>query len=67
MDGAFSAHGPARDGAFYLTALTDGHSLWRQGLPVRALSLSADLSAQANPISRLPCARRIIRKNCERR
>lgn len=46
--GALSAHGPARDGAFYLTALTYGHFLWQRGLAARAIlcldrALGADL------------------------
>ncbi len=45
---ALSAHGPARDSAFYLTALTYGHYLWLRGLPSRAIlkldrALGADL------------------------
>lgn len=45
---ALSAHGAARDAAFYLTALTYGHYLWQQGLSARALlcldrALGADL------------------------
>ena len=45
---ALSAHGPARGGAFYLTALTYGHFLWQRGLAARAIlkldrALGADL------------------------
>ena len=35
--GALSAHGPARDADFYLTALTYGHYLWQRGLAARAV------------------------------
>lgn len=35
--GALSAHGPARDGAFYLTTLTYGHFLWQRGQAARAI------------------------------
>jgi hypothetical protein len=46
--GALTAHGPARDGAFYLTALHYAHYLWRRGLAARAIlkldrALGADL------------------------
>ena len=34
-----AVHGEARDAAFYATALTYAQSLWRQGLPARALLL----------------------------
>jgi len=45
---ALSAHGPVRDGTFYLTALTYGHYLWQRGLASRAVlkldrALCADL------------------------
>lgn len=45
---ALSAHGPARDAAFYLTALTYAHYLWQRGLAARAIlkldrALGADL------------------------
>lgn len=45
---ALSAHGPVRDSAFYLTALTYAHYLWLRGLPSRAIlkldrALGADL------------------------
>ncbi len=45
---ALSAHGFARDGAFYLTALTYGHFLWQNGQAARAIlkldrALLADL------------------------
>lgn len=45
---ALSAHGPAREAAFYLTALTYAHYLWQHGLAARALlkldrALGADL------------------------
>ena len=44
--GALSAHGAARDGAFYLTALTYGQYLWQRGLAARAiLSLDRAFSA----------------------
>ncbi len=43
---ALSAHGAARDGAFYLTALTYGHFLWQRGFAARAvLSLDRALGA----------------------
>src|SRR5882757_3461940 len=35
--GVFAVHGPARDDAFYLTALTYGHYLWQGGQPARAI------------------------------
>jgi hypothetical protein len=35
--GALTAHGDARNGAFYLTALTYGQYLWQQGLVARAI------------------------------
>jgi hypothetical protein len=46
--GALSAHGPGRDAAFYLTALTYGHYLWQRGQAARAIlkldrALLADL------------------------
>jgi len=46
--GALSAHGAARDAAFYLTALTYGHYLWQNGRAARAIlkldrALLADL------------------------
>ncbi len=34
---ALSAHGPDRDGEFYLTALTYAHYLWQHGLAARAI------------------------------
>ncbi len=34
---ALSAHGPARDVNFYLTALTYGHYLWQHGQVARAI------------------------------
>lgn len=45
---AFSSHGPARDGAFFLTALTYGQYLWQRGHAARAIlaldrALGADL------------------------
>jgi len=45
---ALSAHGPARDAAFYHTALTYAHYLWQRGLAARAMlkldrALGADL------------------------
>ena len=45
---ALSAHGPARDAAFYLTALTYAQYLWQRGLAARAIlkldrALGADL------------------------
>jgi len=46
--GALTAHGAARDGAFYLSALTYGQYLWQRGLAARAIlcldrALGADL------------------------
>lgn len=46
--GALSAHGRARDDAFYLTALTYAHYLWQHGRAARAIlkldrALGADL------------------------
>lgn len=45
---ALSAHGPARGGEFYLTALTYGRCTWERGLAARAVlcldrALGADL------------------------
>ncbi len=45
---ALTAHGVAREGAFYLTALTYGQYLWQRGLVARAMlklnrALGADL------------------------
>ena len=45
---ALTAHGPARGGAFYLTALNYGHQLWQHGRAARAIlcldrALGADL------------------------
>lgn len=45
---ALSAHGPARDAAFYVTALTYAQYLWQRGLAARAIlkldrALGADL------------------------
>lgn len=47
---ALTAHGTARGGAFYLTALTYGRCLWERGLAARAIlcldrALGADLAA----------------------
>lgn len=48
--GALTAHGAARDGAFYLTALTYGHHLWQRGLAARAvLCLDRALGADVPP------------------
>jgi hypothetical protein len=52
--GALTAHGSERDAAFYLTALTYGQFLWRQGLVARAIlklnrGFGSDLPA-GNPI-----------------
>lgn len=54
--GALSAHGAARDAAFYLTALTYAQSLWQRGLAARAIlsldrALGADLRGD-DPILR---------------
>lgn len=44
--GALTSHGEARDGGFYLTALTYAHHLWRRGFAARAiLSLDRALGA----------------------
>ena len=45
---ALTAHGPSRDGEFYLSALTYGHYLWQHGQVARAIlkldrALGADL------------------------
>lgn len=45
--GALTAHGPARDAAFFLTALTYGQYLWHRGLAARAI-LSVDRAFQAD-------------------
>ena len=55
--GDLSAHGPTRDAAFYLTALTYGHHLWQRGFAARALlkldrALGADLRG-TEPVLRL--------------
>ena len=47
--GILSAHGSARDAAFYLSCLTYGHYLWQRGLAGRAIlkldrAFGADLS-----------------------
>jgi len=57
--GALSAHGPVRDGAFYLTALTYGHFLWQRGLAARAVlcldrALGADLRGNEPELSAWP-------------
>ncbi len=44
---ALSAHGPARDEEFYLTALTYGHYLWQRGQAARAI-LKVDRALLAN-------------------
>lgn len=56
---ALSAHGPARDGAFYLTALTYGHYLWLRGLASRAIlkldrALCADLGGDESVLRHWP-------------
>jgi hypothetical protein len=56
---ALSAHGPDRGGAFYLTALTYGHYLWRQGLAARAIlkldrALGADLRGDESVLLEWP-------------
>lgn len=53
---ALAAHGNARDGAFYLTALTYGHFLWQHGRAARAIlkvdrALLADVPA-GDPVLR---------------
>jgi hypothetical protein len=45
--GALTAHGSARDAAFFLTALTYGQHLWQRGLAARAI-LSVDRAFQAD-------------------
>ncbi|WP_232766955.1 hypothetical protein [Geminisphaera colitermitum] len=49
---AMNAHGPMRDGGFYLTALTYAHTLWQRGLAARAVlcldrAFGAELAADA--------------------
>ena len=47
---ALTAHGARRDGAFYVTALTYGHYLWRRGLAARAiLKLNRAFGADLGP------------------
>lgn len=44
--GCLTAHGPARDAAFFHSALVYGHTLWQRGLAARAiLSLDRALGA----------------------
>lgn len=45
--GRLTAHGTARDAAFFLTALTYGQYLWQRGLAARAI-LSVDRAFQAD-------------------
>jgi hypothetical protein len=47
--GALTAHGESRDAAFYFTALTYAHHLWRRGFAARAIlaidrALGSDLA-----------------------
>ena len=56
---ALSAHGTARGGAFYLTALTYGHYLWQRGLAARAMlkldrALGADLRGTEPELAQWP-------------
>jgi hypothetical protein len=56
---ALSAHGPVRDSAFYLTALTYAHCLWLRGFPSRAIlkldrALGADLRGDEPALLRWP-------------
>ena len=57
--GALTAHGAARDDAFYLTALTYGHYLWLRGLASRAIlkldrALFADLRGDEPVVRKWP-------------
>lgn len=57
--GALSSHGPSRDAAFYLTALTYAHSLWQRGLAARAIlsldrALGADLRGDEPVLQQWP-------------
>jgi len=54
-----TAHGGARDAAFYLTALTYAHCLWQQGLAARAIlsldrALGADLRGDEEALAHWP-------------
>ena len=56
---ALTAHGPAREGAFYVTALTYGQFLWQRGLVARAMlklnrGLSADLRGDEPELQNWP-------------
>ena len=56
---ALTAHDDARDGAFYLTALTYGQYLWQRGLVARAMlklnrGLGADLRGDEPELLRWP-------------
>ena len=57
--GALTEHGEARDGAFYLTALTYGQYLWQRGLVARAMlklnrGLGADLRGDESELKLWP-------------
>jgi hypothetical protein len=57
--GALTAHGAARDGAFYLSALTYAHHLWQRGLAARAVlsldrALGADLRGDEPVLAQWP-------------
>ena len=57
--GALSAHGSARDAAFYVTALTYGHYLWQHGQAARAIlkldrALLADVRGDEPVLHRWP-------------
>lgn len=56
---ALSQHGAARDGAFYLTALTYGNYLWQRGFSARAIlkldrALGADLKGDEDVLHQWP-------------
>jgi hypothetical protein len=56
---ALTAHGDARDGAFYLTALVYAHHLWQRGLAARAIlsldrALGADLRSDEPVLTQWP-------------
>ena len=56
---ALTAHGSARDAAFFLTALTYGQRLWQRGLAARAIlcvdrALGADVRGDEPELRRWP-------------
>ncbi len=57
--GVLTAHGPARDAAFFLTALTYGQYLWQRGLAARAIlcvdrALGADVRGDEPELRQWP-------------